>query len=275
MRNKTDIRYVEADAFLRRGIERLMVTAVYFTAEHERRFGFEGNGFLTSSSGRRSEKCMSNEAVLCGSSLWKEAREEDCAEVFPTLEFVCGESGERRNESADTAKEIETIIPCSESIARDRDGGDSNADLCTHGANVTSCSTTYEEKDVPADTVCLHILWADDDEEIREVFKIALESIGHCIDAVDSGEHALALLDKNQYDLLITDVSMPAGMSGWDLAEAIKGKYSTMKVAVVTGWESKISEKQKEKFGVEYFLGKPIELDELKIILEKIVRLKR
>jgi len=118
------------------------------------------------------------------------------------------------------------------------------------------------------------VLWVDDEEMIRDVGKAQLEMLKHSADVAASGEEALCLLQNNQYDLMITDVGMP-NMSGWQLAERIKGNYPDMKVVVVTGWGADVSNEEKEKYGVGYVLGKPIGMEKLKHLVGEVLQLKQ
>ncbi len=65
-----------------------------------------------------------------------------------------------------------------------------------------------------------------------------------------------------------------AKMSGWQLAEKIKGNYPEMKVAVVTGWGPDVSDEEKARYGVRYVLGKPILLDQLKQMVAEVLQMK-
>ncbi len=118
------------------------------------------------------------------------------------------------------------------------------------------------------------VLWVDDEKVIRNMGKDLLETLKHSADIAESGEEALSLLRNNRYDLMITDVGMP-NMSGWQLAKRIKGNYPEMKVAVVTGWGADVSNEEKEKHGVGYVLGKPIDMDQLKHMVGEVLQLKQ
>lgn len=118
------------------------------------------------------------------------------------------------------------------------------------------------------------VLWVDDEKVIRNMGKDLLETLKHSADVAASGEEALSLLRNNRYDLMITDVGMP-NMSGWQLAKRIKGNYPEMKVAVVTGWGADVSNEEKEKHGVGYVLGKPIDMDQLKHMVGEVLQLKQ
>ncbi len=131
----------------------------------------------------------------------------------------------------------------------------------------------------PEDVVSGHegsarVLWVDDEKMNRDVGKAQLEVLNHCADVAASGEEALRLLQNNQYDLMITDIGMPK-MSGWQLAERIKGNYPGMKIAVVTGWGADVSNRKKETCGVGYVLGKPIDMNQLKNMVNEVLQLEQ
>ena len=120
----------------------------------------------------------------------------------------------------------------------------------------------------------IRVLWVDDEKMIRNVGKKLLKILNHSVDVAANGEEALNLLQNNQYDLMITDIGMP-NMSGWQLAERIKGNYPEMKVAVVTGWGADVSNEEKEKYGLGYVLAKPIRMVQLKHLVGEVLQFKQ
>ena len=62
----------------------------------------------------------------------------------------------------------------------------------------------------------LHVLFADDEESLQELIRFELPRMGHTVTVCPNGETALAALQQDHYDCLITDLDMP-GMSGIDL----------------------------------------------------------
>ena len=120
----------------------------------------------------------------------------------------------------------------------------------------------------------IRVLWVDDEEMIRNVGEKLLKILNHSVDVAANGEEALNLLQNNQYDLMITDIGMP-NMSGWQLAERIKGNYPEMKVAVVTGWGADVSNEEKEKYGLGYVLAKPIRMVQLKHLVGEVLQFKQ
>ena len=117
-----------------------------------------------------------------------------------------------------------------------------------------------------------NILWVDDEEMILTLVKNMLVILGHTVDLASNGNKALEFLAKgNRYDLIITDIGMP-GMSGWELLEEIlKIRYVT-KFAVVTGWGADVPEENKRKYNVDYVLGKPIDIKNLKALIGVILQ---
>ena len=118
----------------------------------------------------------------------------------------------------------------------------------------------------------LNILWVDDEKSIRENGLEMLEVLGHKGDIAESGDEAVELLKKNNYDMVLTDIGMP-GMNGWQLADKIFEMFNgKMKVAVLTGWGDQMDEPKMKAHNVNYLLGKPFKLDELENFINKIIK---
>ncbi|MDD5091793.1 MAG: response regulator, partial [Candidatus Wallbacteria bacterium] len=106
---------------------------------------------------------------------------------------------------------------------------------------------------------------------IRDVGFRMLNILGQAVDVAADSQEALDFLEAKQYDLMITDVGMP-GLSGWELAQKIQGRYQGMKVAIVTGWEAAITEEQKQNSSVDFVLGKPLRLKDLTDLINEVLR---
>ena len=137
-----------------------------------------------------------------------------------------------------------------------------------------STKNIIEEKDegIVENTSSIRVLWVEDDEIIKENVSLMLDLLGHKGDTARSGKEALEYLDKNSYDLVITDIGMPQ-MSGWQLADIIKEKFKgRMKVAVVSGWGNQIEDAKKIEHGVEYVLSKPFRIEQLEKLLGAVAQ---
>jgi len=77
-----------------------------------------------------------------------------------------------------------------------------------------------------------HILVVDDDIMIRELVRVCLEASGYGVTAVDSGATALAILEAEHVDLVISDIMMPE-MDGFALVSKLRASSLTRAVPVV------------------------------------------
>ena len=78
------------------------------------------------------------------------------------------------------------------------------------------------------------ILVIDDEDVIRGLVVEILEAVGYEVTSAESAERALALLEKADFDLVVSDVVMP-GLSGLELLEAVRARRASLPVVLVTG----------------------------------------
>ena len=78
------------------------------------------------------------------------------------------------------------------------------------------------------------ILVIDDEDVIRMLVVEILESAGYDVMSAESAERALTLLEKADFDLVVSDVVMP-GLSGLELLEAVRARRASLPVVLVTG----------------------------------------
>jgi PAS domain S-box-containing protein len=81
------------------------------------------------------------------------------------------------------------------------------------------------------------VLVVEDDADVREMVIEMLSDLGYRTSVAESGAQALALLRQHKdIDLLFTDVVMPAGMSGGDLARTVRRLHPTVKILLTSGY---------------------------------------
>lgn len=117
------------------------------------------------------------------------------------------------------------------------------------------------------------ILIVDDEQNIREGMKWALEGSGKKYEIYTSGdgESALALALEKQVDVIITDLKMP-GMDGMELLRRVKEKMPGVQVVVLTGYGTIESAVEAMKLGAFHYMLKPINIDELNLIVERALQ---
>ena len=107
------------------------------------------------------------------------------------------------------------------------------------------------------------ILVVDDEEDFVETMVNRLKK--RTIDAVGvlSGEEALELMGKREFDVVILDIKMPGGMDGIETLKEIKKVQPLAEVILLTGHASVESSIEGMKFGAFDYVLKPIKLEEL------------
>ena len=102
------------------------------------------------------------------------------------------------------------------------------------------------------------ILLAEDESALLELMKHVLGQYQYKILTASSGNEAMQIWDKHQghIDLLLTDIIMPGGMTGRELAEELKKKNPALKVIYTSGFNSSMAGKEWNN-GDTVFLSKP------------------
>ncbi len=81
------------------------------------------------------------------------------------------------------------------------------------------------------------ILLVDDNAALRQIATRLLISLGYKVQTAESGPAALAALDSAEhFDLLLTDIGMPGGMTGYELADIARQRQPRLKILLSTGY---------------------------------------
>jgi len=80
------------------------------------------------------------------------------------------------------------------------------------------------------------ILLAEDDTSMREYLQRALQRVGYEVEAVGCGTEAMPLLEAQHFDLLLTDIVMPGGMTGYQLADHLRIARPDLKILFSSGY---------------------------------------
>jgi CheY-like chemotaxis protein len=107
------------------------------------------------------------------------------------------------------------------------------------------------------------ILVVDDEPSVRGAIKMLLKHDGHEIRLADSGEAALAMFERDKFDLVITDYSMQ-GMKGAQLAVLIKQLRPDQPIIMITAFADEFKTYGKPPEGVDFIISKPFSQKELR-----------
>ena len=104
------------------------------------------------------------------------------------------------------------------------------------------------------------ILLVEDNPQVADVTAQMLGSMGFQVEVADRARKALERLDAAaDIDLLMTDVVMPDGMNGLDLATQVRARFPTLPIILISGYNDVVTA-DGTKFTV---LRKPVPYDEL------------
>ncbi|MCM2271907.1 MAG: sigma-54 dependent transcriptional regulator [candidate division Zixibacteria bacterium] len=117
------------------------------------------------------------------------------------------------------------------------------------------------------------ILVIDDEPKMTSLVCGELEDAGHAVTTSTKPADALALIDKHSFDVVITDLSMPE-ISGMNILDKALEKPGT-DVIIMTAYGTVESAVSAMKKGAADYLLKPFSLDEMRLIVEKLVERQR
>ena len=110
------------------------------------------------------------------------------------------------------------------------------------------------------------LLIVDDDKEIRDSLHELFEEEHRCHMA-ETAEQAMTWLETEEYDVVLTDISMP-GLSGVELLATIRQKQAKTPVIIISGLSDQEHARGLIKMGAFDYLVKPFRLE----VVEESVR---
>lgn len=113
------------------------------------------------------------------------------------------------------------------------------------------------------------VLVVDDDEVFRNRLCRAFSERNWAADSVSNGDDALHYARDRSPDLVLVDLRMP-GMSGLDLVQELRAVDSSMKIVMLTGYGSIPTAISAVKRGADYYLSKPIDVDQILAAYENL-----
>lgn len=116
----------------------------------------------------------------------------------------------------------------------------------------------------------LNLLIVDDERAIREACREVAQSLGFNTFTADSAEHAYRVLETQEIDAVLLDLRLP-GAGGLEALNQIKSRRPDAAVVVVTGYGTVQSAVQAMKNGAYDYVTKPFSLDELRLLLDRLV----
>jgi len=109
----------------------------------------------------------------------------------------------------------------------------------------------------------------EDDEAVRTSLQTVLEIYGYAVVSFATGEEFLERADMSPSNRVILDVNLP-GASGLTILKRLRDEGNSMPAVVVSGRASNEMRGQANQLGARAFFEKPIEIDDLLVIINAI-----
>jgi response regulator RpfG family c-di-GMP phosphodiesterase len=107
------------------------------------------------------------------------------------------------------------------------------------------------------------VLIVDDEQSLTTVLSKVLEADGHQCQVASNGKDALALLEETDFDVVVTDITMPE-MTGIELLKLVKKRDNEIQVIVITGHPDVDFAVEAIRSQVDDYLIKPFEMGQLR-----------
>ncbi len=116
----------------------------------------------------------------------------------------------------------------------------------------------------------LSVLIVEDDDSMRDLLRKILTDEGYRVNTAGDGTTALTMVKQTPVDVVLSDVKMP-GLDGLELLKAVKQLTPGTYVAIMTAFGTIDSAVEAMKHGAYDYISKPFKIDEIRILMKKIV----
>jgi DNA-binding NtrC family response regulator len=114
----------------------------------------------------------------------------------------------------------------------------------------------------------VNVLVIDDDTSMLDLARFHLQLRGWNVAQAETGEEGLALAASSPFNIALTDYSLP-DLDGVEVVRRLKEQSPEMEIIVITGYGTVDVAVEATKAGAFYFVEKPVDFDELMILMDK------
>jgi len=115
------------------------------------------------------------------------------------------------------------------------------------------------------------ILLVEDEIELNEIVSACLRRESYEVYSCFDGEEALKIFEKNKVDIILSDIMMPK-LDGYGLLERVRKTDARAPIIFLTAKDDKLSKQFSYKMGIDDYITKPFEIDELILKLKALIR---
>jgi two-component system, OmpR family, response regulator len=115
------------------------------------------------------------------------------------------------------------------------------------------------------------ILVVEDDDKLNKVVCKYLSDYGYSVISCLNGDTALEQLSEQMVDIIISDIMMPV-IDGFEFASSVRKLNKTIPILFMSALDDISSKRKGFRLGIDDYMVKPIELDELLMRVEALIR---
>lgn len=117
----------------------------------------------------------------------------------------------------------------------------------------------------------MKLLIVEDDQQLQQMFIRILNKHGYSAVGVSNGQLALDALDKDYFDLIITDIMMPE-MDGFELVQQLRDVGNIIPILMITAKDAFDDMSLGFRYGVDDYMVKPININEMVLRVKALLR---
>lgn len=115
------------------------------------------------------------------------------------------------------------------------------------------------------------ILVVEDEKDLNRFVSLSLKNSGYEVVSAENGVVALFEMEKNKFDLILTDIMMPE-MNGFEFSEIVRTSNKNIPIIFMTAREDKESKMLGYNIGIDEYVTKPFDMDILLMKIKAILR---
>ena len=117
----------------------------------------------------------------------------------------------------------------------------------------------------------VNVLVVEDDERLNQIVRSGLQAAGYMTQGCLSAQQAFECLYAGNVDMIISDIMMP-GMDGIEMVESVRRINRTIPILLMTAREDFASKRRGFRAGIDDYMVKPIDVEELILRVEALLR---
>lgn len=118
----------------------------------------------------------------------------------------------------------------------------------------------------------LRILVVDDEASLRDTLTRSFSKEGHTVEAVADGEQAIERAGSDQFDVILLDVALGRGPSGYDVCRTLRERRNIVPIIMLTALDTEADAVQGLEAGADDYVTKPFGLAELRSRIRAVLR---